>query len=315
MINVYLNNQNITGMVEGIEWYGSAEEVARSCDISYINAPYDPIVANLPRPTLGNYVTVVADGSEIFFGRIVGSEKSSAYGTLTANCVEDINALAKNKCKYNFSEPITPEEITAVICADYEFPTGSLAGTGVEITSLVINGQSIIDAIALAYEEATKITGKRYRVYMQGHALCVAERGSTSTTYTLSEDSNITESHFTEHSNNLVNHVVLYDENGERIGEVSDGASMATYGTYTEMVQAEINVDAETQAASLMKGPDQSLSVTALGNISCVSGNAVQLMDSATGMYGTYWIQSDHHTFRNNVHTMQLELSFKELGE
>ena len=63
-----------------------------------------------------------------------------------------------------------------------------------------------------------------------------------------------------------------------------------------------------------MQDPEQSLSVTALGDNSCVAGKAIQLMDSATGMYGKYWIKSDKHTYQNNIHTMQLELSFKELG-
>ena len=313
MVEVFLNGQDITGMVDSIRWAGSAEEVSRSCDISYVNAPYDPVVASLPRPALGNRISVVVDGSEIFSGRITGSEKSSSYGTVTANCVEDSNILAQNKCKYCFNEPISPEEVTATICADYEFPVGYLEGTGVEITSLIINGETIIDAIAMAYAEATKQNGKKYRVYMDGGALCVSERGYVQAAYVLSENSNITESHYTEHSDGMVNNVILYDESGNRIGEVSDEASIGAYGTYTEIVQTEINVDPETKAASMMQGPEQSLSVTALGNIGCVSGNAVELMDSATGLHGIYWIQSDQHEFRNNMHTMQLELSFKEL--
>lgn len=314
MIEIYLNGTDITGMVTSVEWSGSAEEVARTCNVSYINAPYDSVVKTLPRPSLGNYITVTENGAELFFGRITGSEKSSSYGTVTANCEEDISRLARNKCKYSFSEPMTPEEITRLICADFEFPTGSIVATGVVLNSLVINGQSIIDAIATAYEEATKQNNKKYRVYMEGRALCVEERGQTSSSFTLSEATNITESHYTEKSDNLVNRVVLYDESGNRVGEVTNGESIAQYGTYTEIAQADVNSDAQTQAESLMKDPEQSLSVTAIGNSGCVSGRAVTLMDSATGQSGLYWIKTDRHTFQNNVHTMQLELDFKGLS-
>lgn len=35
--------------------------------------------------------------------------------------------------------------------------------------------------------------------------------------------------------------------------------------------------------------------------------------DAATGLSGKYWITSDKHTWQNNVHTMELELSFEQL--
>ena len=311
MIKISLNGADITGMVTRIEWGGSDEEVARTCDISYINAPYDQTVKSLPVPSLGNYISVNDNGTEIFFGRITGAEKSSAYGTVTANCVEDSQLLAHNKCKYNFCEPTTPEAAAAMILADYEFPAGNLAVTGVEITSMIINGENIIDAIQMLYGEATKKTGKKYRVYMQGRALCVEEKGSISAQYVLSEDKNITESHYTEKSENVVNRVVLYDKEGNRTGEVTNGASMAEYGTYTEIATEEINVSADAKANSMMQDPEQSLSVTALVDSSCIAGRAVSIADSATGIYGLYWVKSDKHTWENNVHTMTLELDFK----
>lgn len=310
-ITVALNGADITGMVTKVEWSGNIEEAARSCSISYVNAPYDPVVKSLPVPVLGDYISVSDHGAEIFFGRINGAEKSSNYGSISATCVEDSNLLAKNKCKYNFFGHESPESITAKILADYGFPVGSLEGTGVEITSLVINGDTILDAIGKAYGEATKKTGDKYRVFMRGRAVCVEKQGRTAATYLLSEAKNILETHYTEKSDNLVNRVVLYDKNGDRTGEITDGASMGRYGTYTEIASDEVNVDAGSQGASMLNGPEQTLSVKALGNAACVAGCAVTIEDTATNIHGTYWIKSDSHTWENNVHTMDLELDFK----
>jgi len=314
MQTVTLNGTDITGMVTKIEWSGNVEEAARSCSVAYVNAPYDPVVRSLPVPVLGDYISVSDDGTEIFFGRINGAEKSSSYGTVSATCVEDSNLLAKNRCKYNFFGEKTPESITAAILADFGFPVGHLEATGVSITSMVINGDTIIDAIGKAYGEATKKTGDKYRVYMEGRAVCVEKQGKTAATYLLSERKNILESHYTEKSDNLVNRVVLYDKNGDRKGEITDGGSMSRYGMYTEIASDEINVDAGSQGNSLLNGPEQTLSVKALGNSRCVAGCAVQIEDAATGIYGTYWIKSDRHVFENNTHTMELELDFKEVS-
>lgn len=312
-LTVILNDRDVSGMVEKVEWSGSCEEVGRTCDITHINAPYDPVVKSLPAPKLGDYVTVIdeTDG-ELFFGRVSGRERGSGYGTLTANCVEDSQRLLKNKVKYSFTNK-TPEEIAGIILADYQFPVGELAQTGVTLKSLIINGDSIYDAIKKAYKQAEKQNGKHYLFAMRNRALQIRESGQEMVAYLIAEDRNITESHFSEKSDNVVNSVVICDGSGNRIGVVNDQESESLYGTFKEIYTQEEGVDASAAASEKLQGPEQSLSVTALGNNGCVAGCAIVLKDSATEQYGLFWVKNDKHTYQNGTHTMELELSFKEL--
>lgn len=314
MQKVFCGDHDITGMVGKIEWSGSAEEVARTCDLTYINAPYDPIVKKLPRPKSGDYVTVTdTDKGEIFFGWISGHEKSSQYGTVTANCTDDSQRLLKNKVKYSFVGK-KPEEIAALILADYGFPVGDLVQTGVSLKTYVVDGKSIYDAIAGAYKEAEEKTGEHYLFNYKGRALNAVISGNVTAAYVISEESNITESHYTEKLDSIVNKVVVYDANGNRIGTVENTSSQNAYGTFQEIYKQDANTaDANTAARNLLSDPEQSLSITAIGDISCVAGSAIILKDSATGQNGLFWIKNDKHTFENNVHTMELELSFKKL--
>lgn len=311
---VTLGNYDITGMVSKIEWSGSVEEVARKCDLTYINAPYDPVVAKLPVPKLGDYVTVTdSESGEIFYGRVYGTEKSSAYGTVTANCIDDAQRLLQSKVKYSFVGK-TPEEIATLILADYGFPTGALEKTGITLKTYVVNGKSIYDAINGAYAEAEKKTGKHYLFSMKGRALSTKVSGETVTAYVISEGSNITESHYTEKSDSVVNKVVVYDAKGNRRGTVEDAGSQERYGTCQDIYQqTENSADANTAAKNKIAEPEQSLSVTALGDISCVAGSGITLKDTATGQNGLFWIKNDKHTFENGIHTMELELSFKKI--
>ena len=305
---------DITGMVQKIDWSGSCEQAARKLALAYINAPYDPVVSSLPVPALGDYVSFQNDGEELFFGRNYSCEKTSTYGTVTGNFIDDSQLLLKNKARYNFKHT-TPEGVAAMVLADFQFPAGDLASTGVEIESLIIEGDSAMDIIVKAYNQAAKKNGKKYVYGMEGRTFYVREKGEKTSVYELAEDKNITESKFAEQMDNLVNKVVIYDEKGNRIGEVSDGSSAARYGSYQEIYQKEKDVpDYQTAAKNLMTDPEQSISVTALGNTSCIAGRAVTLRDTATGLHGVYWIKSDRHTWENGIHTMQLELSFKEIG-
>lgn len=313
MISVILNGTNITGMVSKVEWAGNGEEVARTCDIDYVNAPYDPNVKNLPTPCAGDYVTVLEDGNELFYGRCQGTEKSSAYGTLTANCIEDSNTLVNVKVKYSFTNK-TAEEITSLILADYGFSCGDLASTGVNIKSFVADGISIYDAIQNAYAEAKKTTHEEYLIRMVNRALTVEVSGSRTAAIKISEATNITESKYTETIDSLVNRVIMYDSEGNRIGEVGDTESQSKYGVYQEIYkQSDNDTDPNEAAKDMLTKPDQSLNITAIGESSCTSGAGIVLADSATGQYGLYWIKNDTHTFENGTHMMKLELSFQKL--
>lgn len=313
MISVICNSTNITGMVSKVEWKGEGAEVARKCDITYVNAPYDPNVKGLPAPKAGDYVSVSDDGVELFYGRVTGAQKSSAYGTITANCIEDSQLLCGNKVKYSFTN-MTAEEITAAILADFEFPVGSLAETGVAIKSFVADKISIYDAIVDAYQEAAKQTHEDYILRMEGHALTVEVSGTRMASITISEATNITESSYTEKTDSIVNKVIIYDSEGNRIGEVGDEESQGKYGVFQDIyVQTDNDTDVNAAAMKQLTEPEQSLSVTAIGDNSATSGAGITLADSATGQYGLYWIKNDTHTYENGQHTMQLELSFKKL--
>lgn len=303
---------NFTNMTVSVTWSGSVDEVARKADITYINAPYDPIVRDLPKPVLGDYFSLIENGTEIFFGRVYGIEKTSENGTVTANCIDDSNFLLKTHGKYSF-EKKTAGAIAAQVLSDFEFPVGSLAG-GAEIKSMIVNGESVYDIIKNAYDQSSKLDGNKYTIRMEGRALVVEPKGSAVATLELAEDSNIIKSSYQESTDSIVNRVVIYDKDGNRKGTVEDGGSIGQYGVFQQIYEEEEGLNPETAAENMLSEPDQSMNISALGNISCVSGCAINLRDSATGIYGTYWVKNDSHKFEHGNHTMDLEISFKEVG-
>lgn len=312
---------DVTEMVSEAEWGGDIHGAARTADLTVVNAPYDPAMGQLPQVALGDFVGIVLDGDEIFYGRVYGREKTSEYGTVTWNCIELLQQLLKSTAKYNFKNT-TAEAIAAQVCADFQFPVSSLAATGVVIPTMICNGDTLYDIIMGAYTKAYRLNGKRYQCLMQGRALAVAEKGQmVAGGFVLAEDGNITSSSYTESTESIVNKVKVYDAKGAQVGEVADSASQALYGTFQAVYEAEEGVDPAAGANALLTGPEQSLTVEAVGDIHCIAGRGVTVRDSASGMVGLYWIKSDKHTFREGVHTMSLELDFqnmmdeKETGE
>lgn len=307
------NFYDVTEMVVSIDWKGDIHAAARTADIAVINAPYDAMMKILPVAVPGDFVNLV-QGEEIFYGRIYGIEKTSENGTITWNCIDSLQYLLKSSAKYNFKNT-TAEAITAQVCADFQFPVGFLAATGVIIPSMLCDGSSTIyDIIMGAYTKAYKLNGKLYQCLMQNRALTVIEKGILlDGGFVLSEDINITKSTYTESTDSIINKVKIYNQDGVQVGEVIDDPSASRYGVFQSTYDVEDGINPNTGATALFKGPVQSLQIEAIGDLNCIAGRGVTVKDTATGMTGLYWIKSDSHSFKDGVHTMSLELDFKNL--
>lgn len=303
---------DITEMVETVEWCGSLSSAARTLDISVVNAPYDANMKTLVRAAVGDFVGLEIDGTEFFYGRVLGAEKFSEHGTVTWNCIELLQHLLKSTGKYNFKNT-TAEAITTQVCADVQFPIGALAQTGLNIKSMLCDGVALYDIIMQAYTKAYRISGKNYQCVMKDRKLEVTEKGLMVVNFSLSENMNITKTAFSESTESVVNRVKIYNEASQQVGEVSNAESIEKYGIFQTVYTQEDGIDPTTAAGNLLASPEQTLSVDAIGDLNCLSGRGITVTDQATGISGLYWIKSDKHTWGSGTHTMALELDFQNL--
>ena len=58
------------------------------------------------------------------------------------------------------------------------------------------------------------------------------------------------------------------------------------------------------------KGVKNDSSISALGNIQCISGYSIMVEEEQ--LQGKFYIKSDTHRFQGNVHTMDLTLEYLE---
>lgn len=279
--------------------------------MSIINAPYDPNMNKLPEIASGDFLSL-EDGNEIFYGQFRGIERSSETGTITYNASDMMHHLLKSKGKYNFKN-LTPEEITLMVCRDIGMETGQIASTGVVIKSMLCDSDSYYDIIMKAYTKAYKTNGIKYMCIIRNKRLEVIEKGSLVYGITISDKVNLVNASISESTENIVNLVKVFDGKGNQIGEVRNDLSIEKYGIYQEIYTVESGIEPNTAAQKLLKEPEQTLSIEVIGNVNCMAGSAVVVMDTTTKMQGMYWIKSDRHTWQGGVHTMQLDLLYKDM--
>ena len=298
-------------MVEKVEWSGDINAASRTADVSIINAPYDPNMANLPTIESGDFLSLI-ENSEIFFGQFKGIESNSDTGTINFSASDTMNPLLNSKGKYNFKN-LTPEEITIMVCQDIGMETGHIAETGIKIESMICDSDCYYDIIMKAYTKAYKVTGIKYMCTIKNRKLEVVQKGDLVYGITLSERVNLYNVSIAESIDSVINQVKIYDGKGNQIGEIRDEESIEKYGMFQGDYTLEAGIEPNTAAKNLIKEPEQNLSIKAIGNIKCMAGNAVTVIDTATKIQGLYWIKSDSHTWENGVHTMHLDLLFKDI--
>lgn len=304
---------DITDACASYTWSGSASQASRSFQFNYLNSPYEDTL-KLPTVEIGDYISFLTDtGDEVFHGQILAVERSSQIGTITFTANDMMKNLLESTGRYVF-ENQTPEAIVTQVCNDIQIPIRYIQPTGLNIKSMVCDDMTYYDIIMAAYTKAHKISGDKYFAMIYKRGLGIYKSEWIVTGFTLSDDNNIFSSSITEEVSEVVNRVRIYDANGKQIGEVKDDGSISDYGIYQKTYQQEDGVSADNAAKTMLKSlPTQSIRISSIGDINCLSCYFVKLTDAATGLSGRYWISSDTHKWENGIYTMDLELTFDSL--
>lgn len=302
---------DISNFVSSITWSGSVSQASRSLELSLVYSPFDKNIKDIGiKP--GDRLKLYEDGKLLINAMVYTRERVSEQGTISYTGRDELNRLLRSNGTYNFKNT-TPERIVTTVCNDLKVSTGTIAETKVPIKKMLVDGESFYNIIMKAYTKAYKSTGKKYMPFMYNEKLSILEKGEAISDFYLKDDVNITASDYSESIENIVNKVKIYDDKGKQIGEVKNPDSINLHGIFQDVYTKEDGVNPITAANNMLTGTEKTASIEGIGNVSCISGYSVKIKDSITGLTGKFWIDNDSHTWENGIHTMSLELAFKNL--
>ena len=118
-----------------------------------------------------------------------------------------------------------------------------------------------------------------------------------------------------ESASGMTNSVAIYDDQCTLVKKEEDAEAAALYGLMQAAIKASSYEDPVAHAKKLLQenGLKTTITVNALGNPKLITGNTVALEEPVTGTYGLFWIISDTHTWKRNVHQTKLSLSLEAL--
>lgn len=316
---------DISNLLTTYSWSGSIEQGVRSFSFDILNNPYDEALSSMiPVIATGDIVSFYTDSDYIipnyllFYGKVYDIGKKSQKGTVTYNCLDFLNNLARSETNRIYKD--TAENIANSICGEFGLPVQFIAPTGVSIGTMVFEDKTYFEIIKECFEKAGLSTGKDYVISMDGDKFYVQEYGYPLLSIMLSDGSdndedkkNIISSSFEESMNNLINRVNVYDSDGKLVTKIDDSESISKYGLFEKNYTVEKDVDVTTGATKQLHGIDTIIKFEVLGEVNYWSGRSVMVHDKATGLDGQFLITNDNHIWTPKSYTTTLNLKYMGL--
>lgn len=269
----------------------------------------------------GSPVRFKVSGTGVFFGYIFTTSQTEK-GTISFVAYDQLRYL-KNKDTYVISN-MTASEIFAKLCKDFTLSHNVINASNFKIADRVFDDKTLFEIIETAIDETLAYTGAWYMVRDNFGVLEFVNVNNLKTPLVLGDQSLLkTYKYETSIDTDSYNQIKLSQENTttnkREIYIVKDSNTIRKWGTlqYTEKVDKNINPSQIAELANtllrLKNRVTKTMSINCLGYLGVSAGSGIvleltDLVNEEVAQNEYYLVTSATHTFKNNEHTMSLEL-------
>lgn len=301
--------RDITRLVQSLSWSGSARQTARQLT-ARLAVPRDGS-AEPPELAEGAALRLRQGETVLFTGQLLAASANSQSSTADVSALDGGRFLAGNQGWYRFRGQ-TPEGAARQVCGDFGIPVGRLAAPGISL-SRKFPGTALDKLITAMYTLAGEQNGKRYLLRFTGEGALEVVQKAESASLEIVRTMGVTNTWSVE---NLCNSVAIYTREGRLARRVEDAASQALNGRLEHVITQRDKEDAGAEARAWLAdyGLQQNLTVEVLDPpASLITGEAVLLRDTGSGVSGLFWVDSDTHSWKNGLHTGKFKLNFRNI--
>lgn len=151
--------KDISELIEQIKWSGDTKQVARTIQFTIAKNKKDK---DFPTVVIdeGAEIIMQDDSGKDVFGGIIFDIDKSASSKVETYLAYDLMFYINNSDVNKIFEG-TPETIVPGICTELGIESGTMAATGVNISSMPCFGKKAYEAIMMAYTAAAKQNGRQ----------------------------------------------------------------------------------------------------------------------------------------------------------
>lgn len=304
---------DMTNLVQSVRWSGRKGSSARTItvamidDDSYRHARSGIDVAD------GNQCVFLVDGKERFRG-ILMNQNQGDNKQLKFKAYDNGIYLANNKDTFVYKNK-TADQVFSDVCSRFGIPTGEIAKCSYKIPELTkskTTGQdAVLDALSLDY----KATGTRHFISSDKGKLSLFQRKDQVISFVVDGDANLYGYSYTKSIESIKTRVKMISKEGTTLAEKSNSSLEQKIGIFQEIQQPDESLtkaqvkDLVGSVLDTLDDPEETLMLNILGDPDVISGKAILVKIPHLDISRAYYVDSDDHTFEDNMHTMSLTLT------
>lgn len=304
---------DMTNLVQSVRWSGRKGSSARTITVTMIDDDGYRHARSGIDVADGNQCVFLVDGKERFRG-ILMNQNQGDKKQLKFKAYDNGIYLANNKDTFIYKNK-TADQVFSDVCSRFGIPTGEVAKCSYKIPELTkskTTGQdAVLDALGLDY----KATGTRHFIISDKGKLSLLQRKDQVISFVVDGDANLYGYSYTKSIESIKTRVKMISKEGTTLAEKSNSALEQKIGIFQEIQQPDESLtkaqvkDLVGSVLDTLDDPEETLTLNILGDPDVISGKAILVKIPHLGISRAYYVDSDDHTFEDNMHTMILTLT------
>ena len=304
---------DMTNLVQSVRWSGRKGSSARTITVTMIDDDGYRHARSGIDVADGNQCVFLVDGKERFRG-ILMNQNQGDKKQLKFKAYDNGIYLANNKDTFVYKNK-TADQVFSDVCSRFGIPTGEVAKCSYKIPELTkskTTGQdAVLDALGLDY----KATGTRHFISSDKGKLSLLRRKDQVISFVVDGDANLYGYSYTKSIESIKTRVRMISKEGTTLAEKSNSTLEQKIGIFQEIQQPDESLtkaqvkDLVGSVLDTLDDPEETLTLNILGDPDVISGKAILVKIPHLGISRAYYVDSDDHTFEDNMHTMSLTLT------
>ena len=304
---------DMTNLVKSVRWSGRKGSSARTITVAMIDDDGYRHARSGIDVADGNQCVFLVDGKERFRG-ILMNQNQGDNKQLKFKAYDNGIYLANNKDTFVYKNK-TADQVFSDVCSRFGIPTGEVAKCSYKIpefTKSKTTGQdAVLDALSLDY----KATGTRHFISSDKGKLSLLQRKDQVISFVVDGDANLYGYSYTKSIESIKTRVKMISKEGTTLAEKSNSSLEQKVGIFQEIQQPDESLtkaqvkDLVGSVLDTLDDPEETLMLNILGDPDVLSGKAILVKIPHLDISRAYYVDSDDHTFEDNMHTMSLTLT------
>lgn len=304
---------DMTNLVKSVRWSGRKGSSARTITVAMIDDDGYRHARSGIDVADGNQCVFLVDGKERFRG-ILMNQNQGDNKQLKFKAYDNGIYLANNKDTFVYKNK-TADQVFSDVCSRFGILTGEVAKCSYKIpefTKSKTTGQdAVLDALSLDY----KATGTRHFISSDKGKLSLLQRKDQVISFVVDGDANLYGYSYTKSIESIKTRVKMISKEGTTLAEKSNSSLEQKIGIFQEIQQPDESLtkaqvkDLVGSVLDTLDDPEETLTLNILGDPDVISGKAILVKIPHLDISRAYYVDSDDHTFEDNMHTMSLTLT------